>query len=258
MNIKMNIPAMLRALRVVSLVAAASPIFVTSAVQANPLVDASFESPVIGPPTYLAAPLNFIYPGGTLGGWTFSPLNNTSVSDNGAGIINATGTSNWWDWPQGSSSGSPPLGFDGNQFAFVQGNGNLSQTFLAASTGSFAASWLEGSRPDLTSLGCTWCTGDESYEVLINGISVGMFSTLSGQNFELETSLMFSMIMGQLYTLTFQGLNTTGGAASFIDLVNVEAATTPLPAALPLFATGLGGLGLLGWRRKRKNAAIAA
>ena len=34
---------------------------------------------------------------------------------------------------------------------------------------------------------------------------------------------------------------------------------TPLPAALPLFATGLGGLGLFGWRRKRKNgAAIAA
>ena len=28
--------------------------------------------------------------------------------------------------------------------------------------------------------------------------------------------------------------------------------TTPLPAALPLFATGLGALGLLGWRRKRK------
>jgi hypothetical protein len=27
---------------------------------------------------------------------------------------------------------------------------------------------------------------------------------------------------------------------------------TPLPAALPLFATGLGGLGLLGWRMKRK------
>jgi hypothetical protein len=29
---------------------------------------------------------------------------------------------------------------------------------------------------------------------------------------------------------------------------------TPLPAALPLFATGLGALGLLGWRRKRKQA----
>jgi len=30
---------------------------------------------------------------------------------------------------------------------------------------------------------------------------------------------------------------------------------TPVPAALPLFATGLGALGLLGWRRKRKQAA---
>jgi hypothetical protein len=33
---------------------------------------------------------------------------------------------------------------------------------------------------------------------------------------------------------------------------------TPLPAALPLFAGGLGALGLLGWRRKRKAAALAA
>jgi hypothetical protein len=37
-----------------------------------------------------------------------------------------------------------------------------------------------------------------------------------------------------------------------------EATATPLPAALPLFATGLGALGLLGWRRKRKTAAIVA
>ncbi len=32
-------------------------------------------------------------------------------------------------------------------------------------------------------------------------------------------------------------------------------AATPLPAAFPLFATGLGALGLLGWRRKRKAQA---
>jgi LPXTG-motif cell wall-anchored protein len=29
----------------------------------------------------------------------------------------------------------------------------------------------------------------------------------------------------------------------------------PVAAALPLFATGIGGLGLLGWRRKRKAQA---
>jgi hypothetical protein len=34
-----------------------------------------------------------------------------------------------------------------------------------------------------------------------------------------------------------------------------EPAAVPLPSALPLFATGLVGLGLLGWRRKGKAAA---
>ena len=37
------------------------------------------------------------------------------------------------------------------------------------------------------------------------------------------------------------------------------ASATPLPGALPLFASGLGALGVLGWRRKRKaTAALAA
>jgi hypothetical protein len=33
---------------------------------------------------------------------------------------------------------------------------------------------------------------------------------------------------------------------------------TPLPAALPLFATGLAALSLLGWRRKKKSAPLNA
>jgi hypothetical protein len=35
--------------------------------------------------------------------------------------------------------------------------------------------------------------------------------------------------------------------------VSMTQNATPLPTALPLFATGLGALGLLGWRRKRKS-----
>jgi hypothetical protein len=44
---------------------------------------------------------------------------------------------------------------------------------------------------------------------------------------------------------------------SFADVSGSLVPSTPLPAALPLFATGIGGLGLLGWRRKRKAQAVA-
>jgi hypothetical protein len=37
-----------------------------------------------------------------------------------------------------------------------------------------------------------------------------------------------------------------------------DVSTTPLPAAPPLFASGLGGLGLFGLRKKRKASAIEA
>jgi hypothetical protein len=39
---------------------------------------------------------------------------------------------------------------------------------------------------------------------------------------------------------------------------NFLVAATPLPAAFPLFATGLGALGVFAWGRKRKAKAVAA
>ena len=47
-------------------------------------------------------------------------------------------------------------------------------------------------------------------------------------------------------------------APAFQSFTGGSLTETPLPAALPLFATGLGAMGLLGWRRKRKNAATIA
>jgi hypothetical protein len=44
-----------------------------------------------------------------------------------------------------------------------------------------------------------------------------------------------------------------GGAYQML----VGGTETPLPAALPLFASGLGALGVMGWRRKRKAAVKA-
>jgi len=52
-------------------------------------------------------------------------------------------------------------------------------------------------------------------------------------------SEVFHITLGPSATLTFTATTELTPA-------------TPLPAALPLFATGIGGLGLLGWRRKRR------
>ena len=47
-------------------------------------------------------------------------------------------------------------------------------------------------------------------------------------------------------------------AVALTDLTITPASETPLPAALPLFASGLGAMGLLARRRKRKAAAAIA
>ena len=76
-------------------------------------------------------------------------------------------------------------------------------------------------------------TGD-TYRAYVNGI---LITSLTDTNF---TS-------GEV------GLYSSGPQAQSFD--NFLVRETPLPATLPLFASGLGALGLLGWRRKRKNAA---
>ena len=53
-----------------------------------------------------------------------------------------------------------------------------------------------------------------------------------------------------------------GGNFDYLDetfvVTNVATDVTPLPATLPLFATGVGGMVLLAWRRKRKAASPVA
>jgi hypothetical protein len=68
--------------------------------------------------------------------------------------------------------------------------------------------------------------------------------------------------------MTFSALSTNGNVidtgGNGADLLVYAGAgqpvpsEVPLPTALPLFATGLGALGLLGWRRNRKNVAVSA
>jgi hypothetical protein len=59
---------------------------------------------------------------------------------------------------------------------------------------------------------------------------------------------------GQIY---ISGIASPLGDLTF-RVIGETPPAVPLPTALPLLATGLGVLGLFGWRRKRKAAVLAA
>ena len=107
-----------------------------------------------------------------------------------------------------------------------------------------------------------------------------LFPSIGAQFFSAPGTINFNM-SGSITDANLLSLEFTGSGSQSFDLILTELANggtpdgfeasglsgtitynftpvaTPLPAALPLFATGLGGLGLLGWRRKRKAEAAA-
>jgi len=83
----------------------------------------------------------------------------------------------------------------------------------------------------------------------IIGVTVDAASTASG------VSLADVSFTSNSVFFNFQGQTLRGTAVYDLAFAPI---TTPLPPTLTLFAAGLGALGFLGWRRKRKNAAALA
>jgi len=79
----------------------------------------------------------------------------------------------------------------------------------------------------------------------------------------IDDTQTLSMALGVLATDPFfLQLDFTAGFTNYrrhgtntAEYLIAEVTPVPLPAALPLFAGGLGLMGLLGWRRKRRTAA---
>jgi hypothetical protein len=98
--------------------------------------------------------------------------------------------------------------------------------------------------------------GQQLYEVLWDGTVIGQIDGDTASS--TYTDLTYTVLGVGNDTIAVEGYSQDAG--NFTGDISVMAApsATPLPAALPLFASGLGAVGLLGWRRKKKAAAIAA
>ncbi len=91
------------------------------------------------------------------------------------------------------------------------------------------------------------------------GLTIGTFA-LPTSGVDPATGLADRGYLGFTSTDPITGFqwDTIGGTNLNTGFTNISVGSaTPLPGTLPLFASGLGMLGLLGWRRKRKAQAAA-
>jgi hypothetical protein len=114
---------------------------------------------------------------------------------------------------------------------------------------------------DVTLVGTYWAFASITPEVLASGnywiaVLYGDANTAQISTSAVTTEAGISLTGGATCTQSTSCSNT-GDVETFGP--NLETAATPLPATLPLFAGGLGMLGLLGGRlRKRKASAATA
>ena len=93
---------------------------------------------------------------------------------------------------------------------------------------------------------------------LYGGTSTNIFGSWS----TVEGTVVDGLALGS-WTLTGVTISvggwytSTGASTQDINSITLPGTATPIPAALPLFAGGLGVVGLFGWRRKRKAKAAA-
>jgi len=190
------------------------------------VLNQSFENPVTTGFNGIA-PDNWVLDGT---GGVFRPLSDLS---SGAGFI---------------------AGVDGDQTAFSSG-GDLSQTLSTAlQIGTYTLTVALGDRADLS-------LPSQTINLFANLTLIASITTaaniVSDGWADLSASVtIFSgnTLIGSL--LAIQLVNNGGQQVNW-DNVRLDGPSTavgavPLPAALPLFGTGLAIMGFIGWRRKRK------
>ena len=185
--------------------------------------------------------------GGTaFGGFPFAPdvsFTFTIVGDTGAVTAGS---------PSGPPDNGNPFRNVGTSATFVSGSlsANLSNTLVNLNNNNqantFPSVGFFQTSPSVVGEALGTPAGGQlgSYDLttafaLISSASPGNFVSFIPQTFATDSG---DLIFNNISALTFEAV--------------VASSETPLPAAFPLFATGLGVLGLLARRRKRKATTV--
>jgi hypothetical protein len=180
--------------------------------------------------TYSEGGIDVKYVGDGLGTWTTFPYEGTE------------GQYNWYQ--NGGGFGyteiklSSGADFHAIQFLATAGNGTTQQfQFQLLNDGSVVD---EGS--------IDFYTGHDATGSRI-------FGTYGFSDSTFDEVRLQSLLGGGPFRLTSL-FPLDGLALDSIAIGTASVATTPLPAALPLFASALGGLGFFGWKRRKRGVAV--
>jgi hypothetical protein len=186
--------------------------------------------------------------GNVLAGGSSDPNWTLSGSVTGQPVVLSGSGGAFFVWTANDATGSPGSAWIGiaNQQSppgttALGGSYTFSQTFFV-------------SNPSTAALAGTWWIDDTGF-LAVNGNTVDtQANDYTGVSFTVPSADFVMGLNTISVTMTVGDGLWDGTRVSFSTVQGITAAT-PLPAALPLFAGGLGALGVLGWRRKRKAAA---
>ena len=168
---------------------------------------------------------------------TFDDLTGRGVLTNGYGGITWNGQWGYYDGTQ--SPFNPESGLE--RIYSAPQIANTAFTFAARVT--FQGAYVAGD-PDSV-----------NFELYLAGSLVATSASLIASNF---SAFLSSGYLGSVDMVVVHEAGYNGAIGRYVlDNITYSEATTPLPAALPMFASGLGVLGLLGWYRKKNARTVA-